>query len=201
MYSMSSWFTRSSGAFYVKLTNVTTNVFTNLTVELDGKLQAQDMNIDIIAEDIAMDFENLNFLGSVFQGIINSVGNFIFNSVKPFITKDINNNMRGDINKQMANIPKKFPSSIPPFDLVIFEIRKKFRKFSVDPLIINDYNYSVGLVGLELSRTVVQGLTTFYRQGNVTFNISDHVMYFGMDMTTQMITGFLKTDFGLIQKL
>lgn len=65
-----------------------------LEVASDGKLQAQNIDLDLTFEKIDMDFKNLGFLGSVFQSMINSVGTFIFDSIKPFILKEINTKAR-----------------------------------------------------------------------------------------------------------
>jgi hypothetical protein len=66
-YTMSSWFSRSSGPFNVTLSNVYIEGFAKLEVERGGQLQAQNIDMDIIFQDIAMNFENLGFLGSIFQ--------------------------------------------------------------------------------------------------------------------------------------
>lgn len=46
-------------------------------VERDGKLKTQEINIDITFEDMKMDFKNLGFFSSVFQGIANSASNVV----------------------------------------------------------------------------------------------------------------------------
>jgi hypothetical protein len=66
-YTMSSWFSRSSGPFNVTLSNVYIEGLAKLEVERGGQLQAQNIDMDIIFEDIALNFQNLGFLGSLFQ--------------------------------------------------------------------------------------------------------------------------------------
>jgi len=66
-YTMSTWFSRSSGPFNVTLSNVYIEGLAKLEVERDGQLQAQNIDMDIIFQDIAMNFQNLGFLGSIFQ--------------------------------------------------------------------------------------------------------------------------------------
>lgn len=94
LYTLSSWLSRSAGDFTVKLTGVNVQGIARLTVGADGKLQAQNIDMDLTFVNIDMDFKNLGFLGSVFQGLINSVGTFIFDSIKPFILKEVNTNIR-----------------------------------------------------------------------------------------------------------
>ncbi|XP_076635481.1 uncharacterized protein LOC143348770 [Colletes latitarsis] len=94
LYTLSSWLSRSAGNFTVELTGVTVQGVARLEVATDGKLHAQDIDMDLTFDKIDMDFKNLGFLGSVFQGVINSVGTFIFDSIKPFILKEVNTNVR-----------------------------------------------------------------------------------------------------------
>lgn len=94
LYTLSSWLSRSAGDFTVKLSGVNVQGLARLQVGTDGKLHAQDIDMDLTFENIDMDFKNLGFLGSVFQGVINSVGAFIFDSIKPFILKEVNTNVR-----------------------------------------------------------------------------------------------------------
>lgn len=94
LYTLSSWLSRSAGNFTVKLTGVIVKGVARLEVGADGKLHAQDIDMDLTFQKIDMDFQNLGFLGSVFQGVINSIGTFIFDSIKPFILKEVNDNIR-----------------------------------------------------------------------------------------------------------
>lgn len=72
-------------------------------------------------------------MGSIFQGIINSVGSFLFENVKPLILSEVNTNVRGDVNKQIRDIPQTFPNSIPPLDMAVAEMRKHVREMGYDP--------------------------------------------------------------------
>lgn len=94
LYTMMSWLSKSNGNFTVKLTGVNVEGIARLEVATDGKLHAQDIDMDLTFDKIDLDFTNLGFLGSIFQGVINSVGSFIFDSIKPFILKEVNTNVR-----------------------------------------------------------------------------------------------------------
>ena len=94
LYTLSTWLSKSAGNFTVKLTGVFVEGIAKLEVGTDGKLHAQDIDMDLTFDNIDMDFKNLGFLGSVFQGVINSVGTFIFDSIKPFILREVNTNVR-----------------------------------------------------------------------------------------------------------
>lgn len=80
-----------------------------------------------------MHFENLGFMGSLFQGIINSVGSFLFESIKPLILGQVNTNARGTINKQVMELPLRFPNSIPPLDMAVATARHYVRDMGYDP--------------------------------------------------------------------
>jgi len=68
-----------------------------LEVGTDGKLKAENIDMDLTFDKIDLDFKNLGFFGSVFQSVINSVGSFLFDSIKPFILKEVNTNVRYNI--------------------------------------------------------------------------------------------------------
>jgi len=64
---MSAWFTRSKGNFSVAIFNLTVEAEVGFQVDDDGKLQVKDVFMDVKFGDIKMNFENLGFLGSIFQ--------------------------------------------------------------------------------------------------------------------------------------
>lgn len=111
LYTLASWLSRSAGNFTVKLTGVNVEGIARLEVATDGKLQAQNIDMDLTFNKIDMDFTNLGFLGSVFQGVINSVGSFIFDSIKPFILKEVNTNMRYDILRFLGDSSLRMPKN------------------------------------------------------------------------------------------
>lgn len=158
-------------------------------MEKQGKLQAEEMKMDIIFENIAMNFENLGFAGSIFQGIINSVGTFLFDSIKPFILKEVNHNIRGDVNKQISELPQTFPNSISPFDQIVSEGRKMVRRKNYDPFKIPDYNHTFGMLSVQMTHTWLLGLSSFYRVGNVTLEIRNRTLKAILEVGTQKLEG------------
>lgn len=188
---MSTWISSSKGPFTVVLKNVFVEAKANLAVEVDGKLRAQDINMDITFSDISMDFKNLGFMGSLFQGIINSVGTFLFDSIKPFILKEAYTKIREEIN---TNLDKhagdhSFPNSISPLDMAIAEGRKKVRSLGYDPYKVQDYNHSVGIFHAELTHTWAKGLSSFYRVGNMNFNMENNTLMVALNIGIQRLTG------------
>ncbi|XP_013148425.1 PREDICTED: uncharacterized protein LOC106111003 [Papilio polytes] len=84
-YTLSTWLNRAQGPFTVDISGLKIMAKATLGVERDGKLQAQGITIDLGFTNIAVNFENLGFFGSMFQGIVNSVGTFLFDSIKPYV--------------------------------------------------------------------------------------------------------------------
>ncbi|KAJ8678797.1 hypothetical protein QAD02_014584 [Eretmocerus hayati] len=189
LYTLSSWLTQSDGDFTVKLSGVKVQGLASLEVGNNGKLHAQEIDMDLTFKTIDMNFENLGFLAAVFQGVINSVGSFIFDSIKPYILKEVNTNVRGEVNKHISHLPNSFPNSISPFDMAVAEARKQVSQMGYDPYKFDDLSQSVGLVTVTSSHTWVTGLASFYRMGNMTLTMQNGTVYAVLDIGTQEIEG------------
>ncbi|XP_029156496.1 uncharacterized protein LOC114929202 [Nylanderia fulva] len=198
LYTLASWLSRSAGNFTVKLNGVNVQGIARLEVATDGKLQAQDIDMDLTFEKIDLDFKNLGFLGSVFQGVINSVGSFIFDSIKPFILKEVNTNVRGEVNKQISQLPQYFPNSISPFDMAVAEARKQVSVMGFDPYKLKDYNQNIGVFSVVSSHTWITGLASFYRMGNVTITLENGIVYALVDVGTRELKGKTHWEVSLI---
>lgn len=62
-----TWFSSAQGPFTVKLKNVYVKAIANLEVQKNGSLEASDIAMDITFKDMAMDFQGLGFVASMFQ--------------------------------------------------------------------------------------------------------------------------------------
>ncbi|XP_063695478.1 uncharacterized protein LOC134826900 [Culicoides brevitarsis] len=190
-YTMSTLFSRSSGPFKILITDVYVQGNATLAVEMDGKIRTQDIKMDVKFADMNMNFENLGLMGSVFQGIANSASNIIFDTVKPLMLKEAYEKIRKEIDTNLENAiaDNTFPNSISPLDMAIAEGRKKVRNMGYDPYKIKDYNHTMGVFGVEMSNTWVRGVSSFYREGNITVEIENNVLIIGMQVGTQEIMG------------
>nr|CAD7589943.1 unnamed protein product [Timema genevievae] len=189
-YKLSTWFSGSSqGPFTVNLTQVQIDGVGNLEVQRSGQLQAENINLDILFKDISMKFENLGFTGTLFQGILNSVGTFLFDSIKPFILKQVNTDIRGDVNKELAKLPQQFPDSISPFDMAIAEVRWQVRKMGYDPYLLPDYHHTAAFLTVDLNHVWITGLSSFYRVGNMSINMTNNVGRVHLHVGTQKLEG------------
>lgn len=200
-YTLSTWLSRSLGPFTVKLSEVFVKAVARLQVERSGQLEAQEMEMDITFKNIDMNFERLGFLANMFQGVINSVGSFVFDSIKPFILSEVNTNLRKDVNKQVKTIPQRFPNSISPFDQIIAEARRKVRLMGCDPYRVNDYNNTIGIFGVQTTHTWVNGLSSFHRVGNVTFELKNNTIHADIEVGTQKLQGTSHWEVSLIGML
>ncbi|XP_076379978.1 uncharacterized protein LOC117229275 isoform X2 [Megalopta genalis] len=198
LYTLSSWLSRSAGDFTVELTGVNVQGVARLEVGNDGKLQAQNIDMDLTFGKIDMDFKNLGFLGSVFQGVINSVGTFIFDSIKPFILKEVNTNIRGEVNKQISQLPQYFPNSISPFDMAVAEARRQVSELGYDPYQVKNYSQTNGIFAMTSTHTWITGLASFYRMGNITLSMENRTVYATIDVGTQEIEGKTHWEVGLV---
>lgn len=198
-YTMATWLSRSQGPFTVNLTDLSITARANLAVEHNGKLQAQDMSMDIGFNHIGMNFENLGFFGAMFQGMVNSVGTFLFDSIKPFILKEAYSKMRTEINTQLDEVAgdMEFPNSISPLDMVIADLRKKVQK-THDPWHVNDYNSTIGVFHVKLSPTWLFGISSFHRVGNITMRMENNTLIADIELGTQKLEGITNWDISAI---
>ena len=163
-YRMGSWFSTSSGDFNVTLIQVKGEGFAGLIVDTDGSLQASNITFDVGFKDIAMHFDNLGFFGSLFQGIINSVGTFIFDSIKPIILEQINDKIQTGVNTQMRELEQYLPDSVPPLDLAFAIVRSQIQEYEMDPFSVPEINFTLqsGMT-VRLVNGTLHGLSTIHR--------------------------------------
>ncbi|KAF7993342.1 hypothetical protein HCN44_006402 [Aphidius gifuensis] len=197
-YNYQYWFTTSKGDFTVKLTEVNVQGLARLQVGNDGKLHAENIDMDLTFDTISIDFQNVDVLFSVIQGVANTLGTFIFDSIKPFILNQVNTNIRGEVNKQISQFPQYFPNSISPFDMAVAEARKQVSNMGYDPYKIKDYSQSVGIFTVTSSHTWLMGLASFYRMGDITLTMENSTVYAVVDVGTQEIEGRTHWDVSVI---
>ncbi|KZS07952.1 Uncharacterized protein APZ42_028321 [Daphnia magna] len=189
-YRMSSWFSTSSGDFNVTLISVQAQGFAGLVVDSEGLMQATNITFDVGFKDITMKFENLGFFGSLFQGIINSVGTFIFDSIKPLILNQINDQVQTNVNTQMRKFDQILPDSVTPLDMAIAVGRTQIQDGGMDPFSIPEYTNMLGTgVVVKIFNGTLHGLSTIHRTGDVTFNYENGSLVVGAQAATQRLKG------------
>lgn len=190
-YTLSSLFTKASGPFTVTLKNVVIKGNATLGVERDGQIRTQNIIMDMGFSDMSMDFQNLGFMGSIFQSIINGAPNVVFDSIKPFMLKDAYQKIRTEVDTNIAKIAGdfRFPNSITPLDMAVAELRKKVRDMGYDPFILKDYNHTVGLFSMKLQNTWISGASSFYRVGNIVVSMDNNTLQLQLQVGTQEIRG------------
>lgn len=190
-YTMVSWFQKASGPYTVDITGLKILAHANLGVERDGKLRAQDMQIDLAFSTINVNFQNLGFFGSMVQGMINGLGSVIFDAIKPYVLKEAYGKGRDEINKNLEEVAgdMQFPNSISPLDMVIADLRKKVRNMNMDPYQIKDYNATVSIFAVTLTRTWVTGLSSFHRVGDIILKMENNTAIADFEIGTQKLEG------------
>ncbi|XP_037820487.1 uncharacterized protein LOC119609686 [Lucilia sericata] len=191
MYTLSSFISKANGPFTVILKKVYVKATASLQVQRDGHLTTERIKMDITFKDMSMDFQNLGFLGTVFQGIVNSAPNLVFDAMKPFMLQEADKKLREEINNNIVKLmgDKLLPNSITPLDMAIAEGRKKVREMGYDPYRMPDYNRTVGVFSMQLSNTWINGISSFYRVGDVVVSMENNTVTLNVKVGTQQIAG------------
>lgn len=197
-YTLSSFWTKAMGNFTVQMNDVNVKALASLEVKRTGQLEAQEVNMDITFKKITMDFNNLGFFASMFQGVINSLGDSLFNSIKPFILSEVNTNIRNDVNKELRNMSQRFPNSISPLDQLFITFRQEIRKRHYDPYLIPEYNNSIGIFDIYMRDTVLYGLSSVHRSGNVTVELKNNTVYAYFEGGSKKVRGVGEWELALV---
>lgn len=191
-YTLCPWWSCSNGGFTVSLEGVLVSGVAGLEVGPGGRLRAEEIGMDVVFDKIEMDFQNLGLMMSLFQGMINKVGSFLFDNIKPFILSEVNRDMRVEVDKQVAAVDVTFPVSMTPIDVVIANARHTARSLGYDPYRVPDVTKTAGPVEATLTHIFAEGLTSFYRRGDVTLWMRDHVLHAGVHLATRRLRGTLR---------
>lgn len=68
------------------------------------------------------------------------------------------------------------PNSISPLDMALGEARRRVREMGYDPLIVGNYNHSVGLFAVQLKNTWIKGVSGFYRVGDLVVGLENNTI-------------------------
>ncbi|XP_017151656.1 uncharacterized protein LOC108161808 isoform X1 [Drosophila miranda] len=198
-YNLASWISRAQGPFTVILKNVYAEATAFLAVERDGHLTTDRIKIDITFRDMAMDFQNLGFMGSLFQGMVNSAPNLVFDAMKPFMLQEADKQLRSEIDTMIKTSmgDRRLPNSITPLDSAIAEGRKVVRQMGYDPYHLPDMNRTMGVFSVQLSHTWIHGISSFYRVGNITALMANKTVSLVFQVGTQQVTGAGQWEMGL----
>uniref|UniRef100_A0A182MLU0 Hemolymph juvenile hormone binding protein n=1 Tax=Anopheles culicifacies TaxID=139723 RepID=A0A182MLU0_9DIPT len=192
-YTMSTFFNRAEGPFTVLMRNVLTKANVSLAVERDGTLRTKDIELDIAFDDMAMDFQNLGFMGSIFQSVVNSASNLVYDTMKPFMLSEAYTKIREEVDTRMLNITVEneftLPNSISPLDMAIGEMRALVRSKGLDPFHVPEYNNTAGIFGMQTMHTWISGGSSFYRYGDISVTMQNNSATLGMSVATQRIVG------------
>ncbi|XP_050538459.1 neurofilament heavy polypeptide-like [Daktulosphaira vitifoliae] len=199
-YTMKTWFSRpAAGPFNVTLIDVDAEAAAALEPDADGYLQTNETEMDMQFADCNLDFKNLGFMASVFQGMISTVGSVLFDGIKPFIINEVNTNMRADINNQIKTITSKLPKmKMPVTDMAVIEGRKYVMRMGYDPYRLTDRKIKEGPFSFTISNLTVYGLSKFRRVGEIGVSLRGHVLQLTAHVITSKIHGSLNWAYELV---
>lgn len=180
-YTLSSLFSSANGPFTVTITNVIAKGNASVAVERDGKIRTQDISMDMSFSKLESDFKNLGFMGSIFQSIINGAPNLVFDSMKPFMLKEAYSKLRNEIDSKVKELMGEYrlPNSISPLDMAIGEARRRVREMGFDPMIVRNYNHSIGIFMMQLKNTWIKGVSSFHRVGDLLLGLDNNTVTIG----------------------
>ncbi|XP_017047513.1 uncharacterized protein LOC108092443 [Drosophila ficusphila] len=198
-YTLSSFFSKANGPFTVILKNVYADATAYLAVERDGHLATDRIKIDITFSDMTMDFQNLGMVGSIFQSVVNGAPNLVFDAMKPFMLQEADKKLRAQIDTMIQDTlgDRRLPNSITPLDSAIAMARKLVREKGYDPYHLPDVNRTMGVFSVQLTHTWINGISSFYRVGNITAGMANNTVSVVVQIGTQQVTGAGQWEVGL----
>lgn len=101
--------------------------------------------------------------------------------MKPFMLKEAYTKLRIEIDSKIEELmgENSFPNSISPLDMAIGEARRRVREMGYDPYIVRNYNHSVGLFSVQLTDTWINGVSSFYRVGDLILGLDNNTITIG----------------------
>ncbi|XP_050352628.1 uncharacterized protein LOC126774975 [Nymphalis io] len=195
-YSLNVWLNYYPGDFTADIIGIKNKVLATLGVEQDGKLRAQNISVDITFKNITVKFENAGFLASMLQGVFNSMGSLVYDSIRTYLVQDAHKNMREDINKKLDEIVGniKFPNTISPMDMIMVDVRNKIKDMKMDPLEIEDYFSHIGIFKIALHNTLLKGLSTFHRTGNISLSLENNTIVSDFNIGAKELLGLTRWE-------
>lgn len=136
------------------------------------------------------DFVSAGVVGTFFQGIINDSPDSVFDTMKPYMLQDAYDKMRTEIDSNIDEWMggRKLPNSIKPLDMAIGEGRRRVREMGYDPLIVKNYNHTFGLFTIQLRNTWVNGISGFYRIGDVRMSLDNNTISMGTNFSALLFS-------------
>ncbi|OXA52407.1 hypothetical protein Fcan01_12409 [Folsomia candida] len=194
-YLLSAWISKTQGDYNMTVFNAQLDVDAELMVDELGYLQVSKMETDIVFGDLKIYFENLGFLGKMFQGIVNKVGVFIFETMKPTIWNEVEAKLTEVMNSESRDIPHQFPTSINPVDQILAHVRKLIKERNLDPVPLADYStQSSKWSNFELYNGYLYGLSSIRRTGPMLLGFESNTIHMTVHLGVNNLRGSKKTN-------
>ncbi|KAK7868843.1 hypothetical protein R5R35_014172 [Gryllus longicercus] len=187
-YGIRYFLTNSKGRITVTLDNVTVAATAALAVAQDGRLRADHVLLDVAFDKLAARIEN-EALSALARGVLEGMAPFVYESAKPFVMSEARQKVLSELDARCAKLPQRFPNSLSPLDLLVWDARKLVAHMGFDPYPVPDYNYSTGLTSVRLSNVWLSGLSTFHRAGAARVGFEKHVFRAALRVGTARLAG------------
>lgn len=101
--------------------------------------------------------------------------------MKPFMLKEAYSKLRTEIDTKVKELMGEYrlPNSISPLDMAIGEARRRVREMGFDPMIVRNYNHSIGMFSMQLKNTWIKGVSGFYRVGDLLLSLDNNTVTIG----------------------
>ncbi|GLH09188.1 Uncharacterized protein GBIM_14296 [Gryllus bimaculatus] len=187
-YGIRYFLTNSKGRITVTLDNVTVAATAALAVDQDGRLRADHVLLDVSFDKMAARIEN-EALSALARGVLEGMAPFVYESAKPFVMTEARQKVLSELDARCSKLPQRFPNSLSPLDLLVWDARKLVSHMGFDPYPVPDYNYSTGLTSVRLSNMWLSGLSTFHRAGAARVGFEKHVFRAALRVGTARLAG------------
>lgn len=95
--------------------------------------------------------------------------------------KEAYSKLRTEIDSKLKDSMADYalPNSISPLDMAIGEARRRVREMGFDPMVVKNYNHTIGLFSCQLKNTWVKGVSGFYRVGDLIMSLDNNTVTIG----------------------
>jgi len=175
---------------------------TSLERTRDGKLQVQDIVLDVETEDIQLHFDNLMGGGrwsSISNRMINTMSHLIFDQVKFSMLKEIEDNIRDHLNAQLSLVPTDLihDRSAFVFDDILSLATDEIQDQGFDPTILPNltdqfqHNMLFFILHGEVRvyHGLLYGLSTLHRSGDILATYENNSVTFEASFGFENLTG------------
>ncbi|CAG2117304.1 unnamed protein product [Medioppia subpectinata] len=190
------------GKFYMNVTGIEINAYGSVAAAADGRIQVDDLELDVYTDNIEMDMENLmggGFMGGLSNSVMNTLSGLIFNQIKHRMLEEVSADVKRMINTQLEHLPLDFlnTKSASVFDSVLDRAVLAINESGLEPMPLpaftDKFNYNLMMFRLNGEIKVfngqLSGLSSLVRTGDIIATYSNNEVVFEARMGFTNLTG------------